>query len=141
VDLSKVATYRDDPMGTGHLKLEVSVIRNGHELGITWSPQDGVVGAGEVRYLKGVHFHVEVCSTFERYGQVNLPEGNGLKFGYDSVEQSTGWSYHRSRQSHGVVGLGVEEVETTPAIHEDTRQEGLAMIGSMTRGKCPVCGM
>jgi hypothetical protein len=55
-----------------------------------------MVGAGEVRYLKGEHLHVEVCSTFQCYGQVNLLEGNGLKSGYDSMEQSARWSYHRS---------------------------------------------
>ena len=45
VGLSKVATYGNDPMGTRHLQLEVSVVEDKHELGIAWSPQDSVVAA------------------------------------------------------------------------------------------------
>ena len=96
VGLSKVATYGDDPVGTRHLELEVGVIGNGHELGIAWSPQDGVVGTGKVCYLEGDPFCAEVHLTSKRYGQVNLPKGNGLKPEYDSMERSTGWSYRCS---------------------------------------------
>jgi hypothetical protein len=51
VGLLKVTSYGDDPMRTGHFKLEVSIVGDGNELSITWLAQDGVVGAGEVRYL------------------------------------------------------------------------------------------
>jgi hypothetical protein len=113
-------------MRTRHVELEVSVIGDGHELGIAWLPQDGVVGAREVRYLEGERFHAEVCTTPECYRQVDLPEGNSLEPRYDFVERSTRWPYRFSRQPYGVVGLDVEEVEVAPAIHEDLRQAGLA---------------
>ena len=36
VGLLKVTSYGDDPMRTGHLELEVSVVGDDHELGIAW---------------------------------------------------------------------------------------------------------
>ena len=41
------------------------------------------------------------------------------------MEWSTRWSYRRSRQPHGIVRLGIEEVEASPTVHEDARQAGL----------------
>jgi hypothetical protein len=80
-----------------------------------------VVGAREVHYLEGERFHAEVGSISERHGQVDLPEGNSLKPAYDSMEWSTGWSYHHSQQPHGIIDLDIEEVEAAPTIHEDMR--------------------
>jgi hypothetical protein len=34
----------DDPARTGHLQFEVGVDGDDHELGVAWSPEDGVVG-------------------------------------------------------------------------------------------------
>jgi hypothetical protein len=68
VGLLKVASYGDDPVGTGHLEFEVGVVGDGHKLGVVWSTQDGVVGAGEIRYFKGECFHAEVGSTSKRHG-------------------------------------------------------------------------
>jgi hypothetical protein len=122
-------------MRTKHVELQVSVIGDSHELGVAWSPQDGVVGAREVRYLEGERFCVEVCTTPECYEQVDLPEGNGLEPRYDFMEQSTRWPYRFSRQPYGVAGLDVEEVEVAPAIHEDLRQVGLAADRVDDKGK------
>ena len=80
-----------------HFKLEVGIDGDDYELGIAWSDQDGMEGTGEVRYLEGEHFHAEVGLISECHGQVDLPEGNGTKHGYDSMEWSTKWSYHRLR--------------------------------------------
>jgi hypothetical protein len=96
VGLLKVASYGDDPVMIGHLDLEVSIVRDDHEPGVTWSTLDGMVGAREVRYLEGEHFHAKVSSSSECHGQVDLPKENGLKPRYDSVERSTGWPYHCS---------------------------------------------
>ena len=101
--------------------MKVGVVRDDHELGPAWPVQDCVIGAREVCYLKGKHFHVEVCLTSKCYGQIDQPKGNDLEPGYDSVEWSTGWSYRRSRQTHGVVSLSIEEVEAALAIHDDMR--------------------
>jgi hypothetical protein len=96
VSLSKVSTYGDDPVGTRHLEFEVGVVGDGHEFGIAWPTQDGVIGTLEVCNLEGNRFLVEICSTFKRYGQVDLSKGNGLEPRYDSMEWSTGQPYHRS---------------------------------------------
>jgi hypothetical protein len=61
--------------------------------------------------------------------------------GYDSVEQSTGWSYRCSCHPHGVVRLGVEEVEAASTIHEDVRQAGLTNDWFYDEGEVPGCGM
>ena len=37
VVLPKVTTYNDDPVGSKYLELEVSVVWDGHELGIAWT--------------------------------------------------------------------------------------------------------
>ena len=37
---------------------------------------------------------------------------------YDPMERGTVWSYRGSRQAHGVVHLGIEDVKTTSAVHE-----------------------
>ena len=66
--LLKVAAYGDDPMGTRHLEFEVSVVGDGHKLGIASLSQDGMIGAREVLYLKGEGFFVEVCLTSKHYG-------------------------------------------------------------------------
>jgi hypothetical protein len=52
-----------------------------------------MVGAEEVCYLEGQHFHAEVCSTSKCYEQVDLSEGNGLKSRYDCMEWSTEQPY------------------------------------------------
>jgi hypothetical protein len=42
----------DDPVGTGHLELEVGVVGDGHELGVARSPQHRVVGSSEPDHLE-----------------------------------------------------------------------------------------
>ena len=37
------ATHSDDAVWSRHLQLEVGVVGDSHELGVAWSPQDGVV--------------------------------------------------------------------------------------------------
>ena len=73
--LSKVATYGNDPIGTRHLELEVCIIGDGHELDIAWSPQDVVIGAKKVRFLKGECFRAEVYPTPESSDRSIYPRG------------------------------------------------------------------
>ena len=68
VGLLEVASYTDDSMRTGHLELYVGVVGDGHELGVAWSAQDGMIGAGEIFYFKGERIRVEIGSTFEHHG-------------------------------------------------------------------------
>ena len=37
------AMHNDDAVWSQHLQLQVGVVRDRHELGIAWPPQDGVV--------------------------------------------------------------------------------------------------
>jgi hypothetical protein len=67
VGLLKVA-YGDDPMRDGHLELQIGVVGDGHELGVAWLAQYGMVGARKVRYLKGEHLCAEVGISPECYG-------------------------------------------------------------------------
>jgi hypothetical protein len=46
----------DDAIGARHLQLEVGVFGDGHELGVAWSPQNGVVGPTEPDNLEGEGF-------------------------------------------------------------------------------------
>ena len=41
------------PCGPDIFELEVGVVGDGHELHVTWSPQNGVVDQVEPNYLKG----------------------------------------------------------------------------------------
>ena len=68
VGLLKVSTYSDDPVWARHLELQVGVVGDGHELGVAWSAQDGMIGAGEIFYFKGERIRVEIGSTFEHHG-------------------------------------------------------------------------
>ena len=47
------STNGDDPARAWHLKLKIGVVRDGHELRVTWSPQHSVVDRRESDYLKG----------------------------------------------------------------------------------------
>jgi hypothetical protein len=51
----------DDPVGTGHLELEVGVVRDGHERGVARSPQHRVVGSSEPDHLEREGFESSLC--------------------------------------------------------------------------------
>ena len=42
----------DDSIGPRHLELEVDVVWDSHELCVTWSPKNGVVGTVESHHVK-----------------------------------------------------------------------------------------
>jgi hypothetical protein len=46
----------DDPYRPGYLKLQVGVARDGHELDVTWLPQDDVIRPREVNQFEREHF-------------------------------------------------------------------------------------
>jgi hypothetical protein len=76
----------DDSLGARHLKLEVSVVGDGHELGVARSSQHRVIGPSEPNYLEGEGFLSEVGGSSEANGQVNLSEGQDTLFGRNPVE-------------------------------------------------------
>jgi hypothetical protein len=65
----------DDPVGARHLELEVSVVGDGHELGVAWPPQYYVVGSSEPDHLEREGFPSEVGGTPKADGQIELSEG------------------------------------------------------------------
>jgi hypothetical protein len=65
----------DDPVGARHLELEVGVVGDDHELGVTWSPQHCVVGSSEPDHLERKGFLSEVGGSPEADGQIELPKG------------------------------------------------------------------
>jgi hypothetical protein len=65
----------DDSLGARHLNLEVSVVGDGHELGVARSSQHCVIGPSEPDYLEGEGFLSKVGGSSEADGQVNLFEG------------------------------------------------------------------
>jgi hypothetical protein len=76
----------DDSLGGRHLELEVSVVGDGHELGVARSSQHRVIGPSEPNYLEGEGFLSEVGGSSEANGQVNLSEGQDTLSGCNPVE-------------------------------------------------------
>jgi hypothetical protein len=76
----------DDSLGARHLELEVSVVGDGHELGVARSSQHHVIGPSEPNYLEGEGFLSEVRGSSEADGQVNLSEGQDMFSGCNPVE-------------------------------------------------------
>jgi hypothetical protein len=68
VGLLEVASYSDDFVRIGHVELQVGVDGDGHQLGVAWSAQDGMIDTREVCYFKGECFRVEIGSSFECHG-------------------------------------------------------------------------
>ena len=58
----------DDPVGTGHLELEVGVVGDGHELGVARPSQHRMVGSSEPDDLEGKSFLSEVGGSPEADG-------------------------------------------------------------------------
>jgi hypothetical protein len=77
----------DDPVGARHLELEVGVVGDDHELGVTWSPQHRVVGSSEPDHLEREGFLSEVGGSSEADGQIKLSEGLDALVGTCSPEQ------------------------------------------------------
>ena len=62
----------DDPLGPGHLQLQVSVVRDRHELGISRSPDDGVVSASKTHPFESEGFLPKVGCCAKTDWQVDL---------------------------------------------------------------------
>jgi hypothetical protein len=78
--------HGDDANRPRFLEIEVGVARNGHEIDVTWLPQDDMVGSGEVDHHVGECLDAVVVHISKGDRQINLPEGDGL-FAWDhSVE-------------------------------------------------------
>jgi hypothetical protein len=108
----------DDPVGARHLELEVGVVRDGHELGVAWSPQHCVVGSSEPDHLKREGFLSEVGGSPEADMQIEPPKGLDAFPGDDPVKR------RRADRDRGQIdlqepeGLGIDDVEVAASVHE-----------------------
>jgi hypothetical protein len=78
--------YCDDPLRTYNLQLQVRIVGHGHELRVSWPPEDGMVRSQEPHHFEGEDFSVKVLLFPEHDGQVNLPNGESLHSRNDPVE-------------------------------------------------------
>jgi hypothetical protein len=77
----------DNSLGAWHLEFEVSVVGDGHELGVAWSSQHRVIGPSKPDYLESEGFLSEVGGSFEADGQINLPKGQATLAGCNPVKR------------------------------------------------------
>jgi hypothetical protein len=119
----------DDPVGAGHLELEVGVVGDGHELGVARSPQHRVVGSPEPDHLEREGFLSEVGGSPEADGQIELSKGLDVLPRDDPVKG------RRTSPDRGQIdfqepeGLGVDDVEDAASIHEDLGESDVADDG------------
>jgi len=115
-------SHGNNPARTRHFQLEVRVVRDGHELRVTWPPQDGVVGALETHHLEGEGFLSEIGRIPECYGQVDLPERYRLLPWHEAMKRSLRGSKAHSVDPHGVEGVDVEDVQATASVHQNPHE-------------------
>jgi hypothetical protein len=73
VGFLEAALDGDDPLRAGHLKLQISIVGEGHELGGAWSTEEGVVDTGEINHLEGEWLFVEVVRLAEGDAELDAP--------------------------------------------------------------------
>jgi hypothetical protein len=77
----------DVARGPRHLKFQVSVVSDGHELGMAWPLEHSVVHTLEPYHLKREGFHSEISGGPEENSEINMPKRmHPLAWG-DSVER------------------------------------------------------
>ena len=59
----------DDAVGAWHLELAVGVVGDDHELGVTWSPEDHVIGSREPYHVKGEDFLLKLLGVLKQTGK------------------------------------------------------------------------
>ena len=76
----------DDAVGARHLELEVGVVRDRHELGVAWAPQDSVISPLKPNHLEGKDLLAVVGGGAEADGQVDVHEGSRALPRHDAME-------------------------------------------------------
>jgi hypothetical protein len=129
VRVSVCGSDGDDPVGARNLELEVGVVGDGHELGVAWSPQYGVVGSSEPDHLEHEGFLSEVGGSPEPDGQIELSKGLDALPGDDPMKG------RRTGPDRGQIdlqepeGLGLDDVEAAASVHEDLGEPDVADDG------------
>jgi hypothetical protein len=119
----------DDPVGARHLKLEIRVVGDGHELGVARSPQYRVVGPSEPDHLECEGFLSEVGGSSEVDRQIDLPQGQDALSGDDPVKGRRTGPDRGQIDPQEPEGLGVDDVEAAASVHEDLGELSVADDG------------
>jgi hypothetical protein len=119
----------DDPMGAWHLELEIGVVRDGHELGVAWSPQRCVVGSSEPDHLEREGFLSEVGGSSEADRQIKLPKGLDALPGDDPVKGRHTGPDRGQIDLQEPESLSVDDVEAAASVHEDLGKPDVADDG------------
>ena len=115
----------DDPLGPGHLQLQVGVVGDSHELGVARAPDDGVVRASKSHYFKGENLLPEVGRRAKTDRQVDSTYRQRLLPWYDTMEAARAWLELRPFDAEEVEGLEVDDVQAAAAIHQHLRESGV----------------
>jgi hypothetical protein len=120
----RLGLHNDGSSWSRYLKFEVGIAGDGHELDITWLPQDDVVRLREVNYLKHERLSVVVAHVSEGDWQGDPPDrdilfarGHSLERVRASLELVTG-------KLRPLKGVEVHEIGTTAPIHEGLSEPG-----------------
>jgi hypothetical protein len=119
----------DDPVGAGHLELEVGVVGDGHELGVARSPQHRVVGSSEPDHLEREGFLSEVGGSPEEDKQIELSKGLDALPGDDPVKGRRTVLDCGQIDLQELEGLSVDDVEVAASVHEDLGEPDVADDG------------
>jgi hypothetical protein len=128
------------PLGGRHLELEVGVVGDNHELGVTWSPQHCMVGSSEPDHFERQGFPSEVGGSPEADGQIELFEGLDAFPGDDPMKRRRAGPNRGQIDLQEPEGLGVDDVEAAASVMRTLVSLTLLMTGSTTSGYFPGLG-
>jgi hypothetical protein len=86
IGMTVCGTDGDNARGPRHLQLQVRIVWNDHELGVTWPPEHNVIRTPEPYHLEREGFFLEIGGGPEANRQVDLPEGMHPLVGGDPME-------------------------------------------------------
>ena len=118
----------DDTLRARHLHLEVGVVGDRHELGVAWTPKDGVCPP-EPHHLEGEHLLADVGRRAEADGQVDLAEGLDSLPRRNTVERRLDGAELVQADPHELQGVGIHDVDAAAPVHEHLGEASVADDG------------
>ena len=93
-----------------HFQLEVGVVGDGHELGVTGMTKNGVIGSPKPHHLKGEHFLSEVGCRAEADRQIDLAEGLDALPRRNAMKWRLAGTKLVQSNPHELQGVGIHDV-------------------------------